>query len=645
MRYLRGNKECRSSGTFICVDTETTETRIPGKRNKKLHVLRLGHAISWRLEKGKQTRRQEYSFTTQNEFWGWVLTKLDKRRPARLYAHNAGFDMTVLGLWERIEDGMFGLKTFIDSDPPTIIGLDRNGKKLTVLDSLNYYRCSLAELGDTFQLQRGTVVYQNAQEEELRVYCRRDCEILERAVLGYVVFCVERDLGNLRSTAAEAAMGAYRHMFAPRKTIESTESDGRGNVRVRKRDVCLPLLHDDCDAKKLERDCYFGGECRTWFIGRVESVPEFFRPAMQEQAGHKTPILQGPCYHLDVNSLYPSVMAGRKYPCKLHAAVNNPTVDWLKWQLTRKEAVATVNLDSPEETFPIRRNGRVFYAKGRFNTGLAGEELRFALDSGLIRSVDQCCLYDTADLFTSYVTYFWELRQEYVRKGDLVHANLCKLFLNSLYGKFGQRNWEYVPEPEHNGRLDWGTWYDYDTHERILREHRCIAGVNYLHAEWGEHKDSFPAICACVTGAARMAMRRYRWICGNRNTLYQDSDSIHATKCGYDNLVSARAVDDGTLGKLRLVEPIDSAVYYGHKDYSTNGRRCVAGMPSTAWLLRESEYEMQEFAKIRSTLAEKPPAGVVVKTCRKMMKREYEYGIVGQDGWIQPITLPYAFNE
>ena len=42
-------------------------------------------------------------------------------------------------------------------------------------------------------------------------------------------------------------------------------------------------------------------------------------------------------------------------------------------------------------------------------------------------------------LFKDYIEYFYELKENAAKNGDAAQKVIAKLFLNSLYGKFGTK--------------------------------------------------------------------------------------------------------------------------------------------------------------------------------------------------------------
>lgn len=109
-RCLKPNHGTEAASLHVVVDTETTPYPDKHGGGSCTHLLSTGLARRWRMEGGRQTRQAEVVFSDRNVFWNWLFAGLDARRPCWVWAHNAGFDLTALRLWEAIESGELRLQ-------------------------------------------------------------------------------------------------------------------------------------------------------------------------------------------------------------------------------------------------------------------------------------------------------------------------------------------------------------------------------------------------------------------------------------------------------------------------------------------------------------------------------------------------------
>ncbi|GAI16716.1 unnamed protein product, partial [marine sediment metagenome] len=100
--------------------------------------------------------------------------------------------------------------------------------------------------------------------------------------------------------------------------------------------------------------------------------------------------------------------------------------------------VAKVLIKTDEPIYAVRRK-RTIFPVGRFWVTLTTPELLYALEHNHILKVGKCVVYEQASIFKSYVDRFYTMRQKFIAEGVAEYVELCKKFLNTLYGKFGQK--------------------------------------------------------------------------------------------------------------------------------------------------------------------------------------------------------------
>src|SRR5262249_25560767 len=93
---------------------------------------------------------------------------------------------------------------------------------------------------------------------------------------------------------------------------------------------------------------------------------------------------------------------------------------------------------------------------------------------------------------------------------------------------------------------------------------------------------SFYAIAAFVTAAARARMDGLRTIAGKDNVYYQGVDSLIVNSAGYQQLCTAGEVCDNTLGKLRLQYRSNYGMIRGISDYQIGDRVVLSSRAAQA---------------------------------------------------------------
>ena len=321
MKVHKGN---RLPASLLFFDTETKTIDTPDLGNVERQVLKFGYAYRYRLEDTRKTREQWCRFTTTKQFFKFLEAATDTERPLYCFAHNLGFDLTILDFWRWSEQENFVVEYFVLQDPPTFIIGRINGKKVIFIDTLNYWRQSLQSIGDSVGLPKLPRPDKKASDEVWNVYGKRDVEVLSLAVTKLMEYIRDNDLGQFGLSAASMALSTYKHRFMKHEIF----------------------IHDNNQALITERAAYYGGFTHCFYVGKVRG-----------QTIHK----------LDVNSMYPYVMLGR-FPSKLLSIEFNLRPAKARDLLRTYGIVASVELNTSTETYPCYVGERLCYVRGKFTT-------------------------------------------------------------------------------------------------------------------------------------------------------------------------------------------------------------------------------------------------------------------------------------
>ncbi len=615
-RYLRNNKATSQPSNLVFVDTETLGKPEPDRLWSEQHSLRLGVAISLRYESDTVTRRKVHHFKTTDEFWSIVRGRLRKRTPLWIIAHNVGFDMTILGFWQLLADGKYkigseptgkedkngkpilrNLGFLCVDDPPTIVTASHHQGlgKITIVDSMNYWPTSLKKIGQSVGCEKTEMPDIEAPDAEWFAYCEQDVRVVETAFVKLMTWVKSEDLGNFKYTAPGQSFAAFRHRF-------------------KKDAVCL---HQNEHVKTLERDSYLGGRLELFFRGEVKDQ----------------------VFGLDVKSMYPFVMRERTFPAQLiaHWKTHGPSACDPN-SLDRRYA-AEVVIDSPDETYPIRTLQGMVFARGRFHTALCGLELERAATHGHIASVGRWACYRLKPLFRGFVDHFFSRRQEYAASGESLAADLCKLMLNSLYGKFGQLTAEWQDDHQHDGPGGFEKWVVANTEDRGFTDWRLVGKLVQHKAAREEHKQSFPAVAAWVTAAAREYLLELIKIAGWKNLLYCVTDALYVTEAGKSNLTSADLVSGDTLGSLAVECQGRNSRFEALHHFHVGQKQKFGSRKSKALEFPDGDVEEVKFEGLASVLSREQTNSVRVYKQVKRFSKEYKRGNTLADGRVVPFVL------
>jgi len=588
---LRPNKRCGAPSTFIFYDTETTEkARLDGAVE---HHLKLGVACYHKRRRKCKPTEQWLTFRSPTEFWSWVTSKLEPKKPLWLIAHNQHFDfMVVQGFPQLARLEFTATRPIIDSNR-FIVSFVKPPYKIEVVDSLNWFKSSIAQLGRVLGLPKLKINFKTCSDEELEVYCKRDVEILKETMLKWIQFLKENDLGNFQKTIAAQAFAAFRHRFMKHPIA----------------------IHANPNVIPLERKAYFGGRTECFYIGRIKE----------------------PIYVLDFNSLYPSVMRDNLFPVKLAKYGENLKVEWLEKCLNRFLVIAEVTVKTDVPAFPYRAEKLVF-PTGTFTTYLCTPELKLALQKAKILNVGEYALYYGAPIFSDYVKTLYFLRRKFKREGNKVYDLLTKLLLNSLYGKFGQK--QDVIREVGIAPPDIVAFNEiYYVTERKNYVEWIFGGKIFLReATDKEWKHSFPAIAAHVSSYARVKLWRAIEQAGLGNVYYCDTDSLFVNQQGLENLKDM--LSSYELGKLKLEHSSYQTLIFGLKDYILNGKRKLKGISREAVRISDNVFVQPKWLKFRSLIRQGQLEHPIVETTIKKLRRVYDKGVVLPDGRVRPFQLP-----
>ena len=589
--YLRGNKANRRPSRILFFDVESNLTPLDEVRTQHAPVLICAsHLRLWRS--GRSPSRIDTIHYTPDSFWVEVERRATPKHPLYLVAHNLNYDLGVLHWDQELIARGWTLGWMYIRGATNIIRLTKGNRKIIFVDNMNWFKCSLAKLGEVVNLPKLDTDPLQATTAQLLPYCQRDVEIMVRAWLGWFAFLDTHDLGNWAMTAPSQAYHAFRHRFLHHDL----------------------LIHNHEEALALERAAYRGGRTSVFYRGDLSGQP---------------------VYKLDLNSAYPAVMQHEAMPSRLLFHTTRVTVAELSEWLHTRCIIAKVDLTTTGNPYPVHHRDHNVYPVGTFTTTLSTPEIRYALDHGWIRHVHEAAVYQAEIIFSDYVTTLYALRQQFQAEGNTVYNYLVKLMLNGLYGKFGQTASEFT---------EWGpvddvfnepmTVLDLETN---TRHHLYRFGnTMYTETETGETNSSMPAVAAHVTAYVRMWLYELREQAGTDQVYYCDTDSLFTTPTGHQQLTSL--LDESRLGALKLEDASSHVDIRAPKCYRWNDKWTRKGVPPKAIESAPNTFTFTRFPTLRG-LATRPrhEPFYTVQAHRTLRYQIYD-GIPKLNGWVQPLT-------
>lgn len=411
------------------------------------------------------------------------------------------------------------------------------GAKIMFRDSLALLPFSLKSLTENFKTEcaKGEWDHKNVRktryDPKLLSYLKADCIGLYQVLDKFFHWPLIRETGISFTIASQAL-----------KVFRSTLKD---------RIMGCPVYckNDEFNADKFVRQSYFGG--RT----------EVFRPYFKEK-GKKLS-----CW--DINSLYPSVMHGSEYPTtfKHWSHTYNPK-EFGFWEATVRVPKdmyvpplgALFSID--KKTKAVKRVadsslGKFLFCTGEFSGVWTSIELEYAKSVGVeIVSTGKGAIFENGGfIFKDFIEMLWDMRQK--AEKDSVDSFICKLLLNSCYGRFGlnlEREQLVIDEGQDGVSL---SGYEFKTGRIVNGTEEVFRFVKEIQTI-----KSFTnvAIASWVTAQARILMHKH-YIKQQETLYYTDTDSAFLEDDG-------KMVSSKKLGEFKYEYSAGEACFILPKAYS-----------------------------------------------------------------------------
>jgi DNA polymerase elongation subunit (family B) len=452
---------------------------------------------------------------------------------------------------------------------------------------------SLQKMGEKIGLEKLPMPKEWTDDASEDAYCRRDVQIMVEMMKNWCDFLRREDMGAFRPTIAGQAMQTYRHKY-----------------------MDYPILIDaNEEALKVARNAYKGGRVEAGYIGHLT------------QAVH----------HLDINSMYPSVMAAHDFPTKLVQYTPFVSVRGLARLLQTHCVCAFVSLNTDEPFAPILFKHKLAFPVGKFDAYLSSPELEYALERGFISNIHVAAIYERAPIFKRFVRDLYQKKEQASLRGDTVERDHWKLVLNSFYGKWGQNGrhyWLYTDEP----RPEFPTKFYVNFQSGKKTCFRYFGDYILASTNEAESRHSHPAIAAHVTAHARMVLYALIRELAPEHYFYSDTDAVFTSDTGLKRL--RHRIDDTRLGLLKHVASYQDVWIYGAKDYVLDGERTLKGIRDDAEQLNETTFKQIRWFRLAGLARARSLDMPLTTVITKCLGRTYSKGVVLPSGFVRPLHAP-----
>ncbi len=467
-----------------------------------------------------------------NHFADLVKVRQQRKYIKNIYAHNGcGFDW--LSLIDTVtKNKMIDKLTIIPSGSSAIgINLTIADTTYNLRDSMKLFAgTSLANVAKSFkvEVQKEDVPeyfksrmdeYKKVHYEKYHAYLKADVIALQQSLEKFhkLVFELGGDVGELPMTLPSLALRLWR------KTLDS--------------DIMTP---SDEKLKIFERRAYSGGrtECYRPYKGKVKIY--------------------------DANSLYPTVMDKNKYPSSFIGS-------WVT-EYSGEYGIYEIEYSQPKSKYkPLLRdestNKFLYNGRGVFTHVEIDKLLQMGGTFKLVKGYE---FLKSDKIFETFIKKWYGIRLKAQGIGDSAIEYICKILMNSLYGKTAQRE-----EGERIEKIPAELVTEYLEMGFELRP----LGDYFIIVDKREVEHTFCSIAAYVTANSRLEL--YNKMClvvDSGNVLVAvDTDSIHVG-CDEKNFEMETGKE---LGQWKL-EFDGDGVYLGKKMYAlSNGVIKAKGIGKT----------------------------------------------------------------
>ena len=376
-------------------------------------------------------------------------------------------------------------------------------------------------------------------------------------------------------------------------------------------------------------------------------------------------------YKYDMNGMYPYIMRGALPVCYLQEG----NLDWVR-QLPFKPMPDTICLAQVSLNIPTDRYGMLglagikddrhglFFPAGRIRKVWLWEpELVIANENDWIENVHESILYDAQAVTKEYQEYLYDRRYELRTAGDIAGEDLIKMSANSLYGKFGAKeyqNWVEVKPGTDEYLVHWrgdsslkirADFYSPDPNQdetpKLYWEIRDRLYTQFDDWDTREvSQDAVLSIAAYITSMGRALIHRTMQAIIDRGGMpvYCDTDSVWAT-CE----LPPALVHPTKSGKYKLEgkQPGSQVMIPSPKQYLFGDELKSKGIKNPTSLFGPQTQEQR--SKFSTSLTSRDPArqleleagGAVIRTVTKEPTGGNRKRIeLDNHPWLLPIVLP-----
>lgn len=485
-------------------------------------------------------------FKDKNKMFDWIENKIiqnaKEKRLTYIYAHNTEYD------WYAI-----ARKKFLDKDVKYILFhpfLTIYKEKGYFLDSMAFYRTSLAKVGEMLGFDKLKMPPYVKEIDELKEYVERDVAIVLKSILHLkerlkVLGFKPRKLMTAGQLAMTCFLSFCRKNYTEKYfTVYNKEKKRREVIK--------------CKNAKLIREAYRGGDNQALKIGKFTNATL-----------------------IDINGLYADMMRKMKFPDLNSENLQiEPNYNLFLKYLDKQIGVARVVINAPSTEHPVLPIRFGDYQTFPSNCKMRGTwtfiELKQALKEGYkIEKVEWCVRWNELIVnkrpfnpFKDFMETLYPLEQNSITKAEKAPI---KLIRNNLSGKFAQyrknKDIKVVKRYEAMNLREQG----YETKSKFEDKYIMIK-------ETDDYEPSYvnPIISIYTTAMGRLKIHKEEKKIPVEDRLYKDTDSLMFVDVDNVNLVKFKISKE--LGDWKVECNQGNTKILGEKRYYINDNVKFSGL-------------------------------------------------------------------
>ena len=307
----------------------------------------------------------------------------------------------------------------------------------------------------------------------------------------------------------------------------------------------------------------------------------------------------------DINSLYPYAMKNHKLPVSYYRQLGLrkiSSLDDYQYYKQKYYIIANVSFVLPDDveiSFIVKRINNKLISIKSGNVWLHEPEIDYLIKKGAAIIFQEVHLYYYSyTLFNRYVDFFYTIKQTASKLDNKAARSLSKLYLNSLYGKFGQHvaHTEYFYNEAYRSKNLRITVFE-NNQKKVISNYG-----NYQSIQVIDRPRYSPEISGAITAYGRIYLSSF-FDMVSEDCVYCDTDSLFV-KSGNTKLNAYLSDKLGYLkietknGNPALNVPIN---IIAPKMYSVNNTEIIKGIRKDAVKIGEREYIQKQFTSIKSS--------------------------------------------